>query len=123
VPITAPSLTAVSGEAQTRMRRQMRRWDVARRSDRTLTDLARMFNAVCCRAGSTTTDASTSPLSAPVEAELRRERFVRGVSIEPLGFESGNNSLCSSGARQARRSESPAPAQYLRGEKGDPQCR
>ena len=37
---------AVSGEAKTRMRREMRSWSVARRSDKTLTDLARMFNAV-----------------------------------------------------------------------------
>ncbi len=35
---------AVSGEASTRMRREMRRWGVARRSDKTLTDLALMFN-------------------------------------------------------------------------------
>ena len=35
---------AVSGEAKTRMRREMRRWGVARRSDKTLTDLALMFN-------------------------------------------------------------------------------
>jgi RNA-directed DNA polymerase len=37
---------AVSGEAGKRMRREMRRWGVARRSDKTLTDLARMFNPV-----------------------------------------------------------------------------
>ena len=35
---------AVSGEAKTRMRREMRGWRVARRSDKTLTDLALMFN-------------------------------------------------------------------------------
>ena len=35
---------AVSGEAKTRMRREMRRWGVARRSDKALTDLALMFN-------------------------------------------------------------------------------
>ena len=35
---------AVSGEAKTRMRRVMRRWRVACRSDKSLTDLARMFN-------------------------------------------------------------------------------
>jgi RNA-directed DNA polymerase len=35
---------AVSGEAKTRMRREMRRWGVARRSDKTLRDLALMFN-------------------------------------------------------------------------------
>ena len=35
---------AVSGEAKTRMRREMRRWRVACRSDKTLTDLALMFN-------------------------------------------------------------------------------
>lgn len=35
---------AVSGEAKTRMRREMRSWGVARRSDKTLTDLALMFN-------------------------------------------------------------------------------
>ena len=35
---------AVSGEAKTRMRRVMRRWRVACRSDKTLTDLALMFN-------------------------------------------------------------------------------
>jgi RNA-directed DNA polymerase len=35
---------AVSGEAKTRMRREMRRWRVAVRSDKTLTDLALMFN-------------------------------------------------------------------------------
>jgi RNA-directed DNA polymerase len=35
---------AVSGEAKTRMRREMRRWGIARRSDKTLTDLALMFN-------------------------------------------------------------------------------
>ena len=35
---------AVSGEAKTRLRREMRRWGVARRSDKTLTDLALMFN-------------------------------------------------------------------------------
>ena len=35
---------AVSGEASKRMRREMRRWGVARRSDKTLTDLALMFN-------------------------------------------------------------------------------
>ena len=35
---------AVSGEAKTRMQREMRRWGVARRSDKTLTDLALMFN-------------------------------------------------------------------------------
>jgi RNA-directed DNA polymerase len=37
---------AVSGEAKTRMRREMRCWGVARRSDKTLTDLALMFNAI-----------------------------------------------------------------------------
>jgi RNA-directed DNA polymerase len=37
---------AVSGEASKRMRREMRRWRIACRSDKTLTDLARMFNAV-----------------------------------------------------------------------------
>ena len=35
---------AVSGEAKTRMRREMRSWRVPRRSDKTLTDLAVMFN-------------------------------------------------------------------------------
>ena len=35
---------AVLGEAKTRMRREMRSWRVARRSDKTLTDLALMFN-------------------------------------------------------------------------------
>jgi hypothetical protein len=35
---------AVSGEAKTRMQRQMRRWRVVGRSDKTLTDLALMFN-------------------------------------------------------------------------------
>jgi RNA-directed DNA polymerase len=35
---------AVSNEAKTRMRREMRRWGVARRSDKSLTDLALMFN-------------------------------------------------------------------------------
>jgi len=35
---------AVSSEAKTRMRREMRSWRVARRSDKTLTDLALMFN-------------------------------------------------------------------------------
>jgi RNA-directed DNA polymerase len=35
---------AVSGDAKTRMRREMRSWRVARRSDKTLTDLALMFN-------------------------------------------------------------------------------
>jgi RNA-directed DNA polymerase len=35
---------AVSGEASKRMRREMRSWSVARRSDKTLTDLALMFN-------------------------------------------------------------------------------
>jgi len=35
---------AVSSEAKTRMGREMRRWGVARRSDKTLTDLALMFN-------------------------------------------------------------------------------
>lgn len=37
---------AVSGQASKRMRREMRRWRIACRSDKTLTDLARMFNAV-----------------------------------------------------------------------------
>jgi RNA-directed DNA polymerase len=37
---------AVSGEAAKRMRREMRRWSLHRRTDKTLTDLARMFNAV-----------------------------------------------------------------------------
>jgi len=37
---------AVSGEAKTRMRHEMRNWGVARRSDKTLTDLALMFNVV-----------------------------------------------------------------------------
>jgi RNA-directed DNA polymerase len=37
---------AVSGQASTRMRREMRRWRIACRSDKTLTDLARMFNVV-----------------------------------------------------------------------------
>jgi len=37
---------AVSGEAGKRMRREMRRWALHRRSDKTLTDLARMFNPV-----------------------------------------------------------------------------
>jgi RNA-directed DNA polymerase len=37
---------AVSGEAKTRMRREMRRWCLHLRSDKTLTDLARMFNVV-----------------------------------------------------------------------------
>ena len=35
---------AVSGEAKTRMRREMRSWGVHCRSDKTLTDLALMFN-------------------------------------------------------------------------------
>jgi RNA-directed DNA polymerase len=35
---------AVSGEARTRMRREMRSWSVHCRSDKTLTDLALMFN-------------------------------------------------------------------------------
>jgi len=35
---------AVSGAAKTRLRREMRRWGVARRSDKTLSDLALMFN-------------------------------------------------------------------------------
>jgi len=35
---------AVSNEARTRMRREMRRWGVARRSGKSLTDLALMFN-------------------------------------------------------------------------------
>ncbi len=35
---------AVSSEAKTRMRREMRRWRVNLRSDKTLTDLALMFN-------------------------------------------------------------------------------
>jgi RNA-directed DNA polymerase len=35
---------AVSGAAKTRLRREMRRWGVARRSDKSLTDLALMFN-------------------------------------------------------------------------------
>ncbi len=37
---------AVSGQAKTRMRREMRRWRVHLRSDKSLTDLARMFNVV-----------------------------------------------------------------------------
>lgn len=37
---------AVSDEADKRMRREMRRWGLHRRSDKTLTDLARMFNPV-----------------------------------------------------------------------------
>ena len=37
---------AVSGEAAKRMRREMRRWRLHLRADKTLTDLARMFNAV-----------------------------------------------------------------------------
>jgi RNA-directed DNA polymerase len=37
---------AVSDEASKRMRREMRRWGLHRRSDKSLTDLARMFNAV-----------------------------------------------------------------------------
>ena len=37
---------AVSKEAGKRMRREMRRWGLHRRSDKTLTDLARMFNPV-----------------------------------------------------------------------------
>jgi Group II intron, maturase-specific domain len=36
----------VSAASPTRMRREMRRWGVARRSDKTLTDLALMFNAI-----------------------------------------------------------------------------
>jgi len=39
-------LPAVSGEATTRMRRELRRWRLHRRSDKTLTDLARMLNPV-----------------------------------------------------------------------------
>ncbi len=37
---------AVSGEAGKRMRREMRRWGLRRRSNGTLTDLARIFNPV-----------------------------------------------------------------------------
>jgi RNA-directed DNA polymerase len=37
---------AVSGEATKRMRREIRRWRLHLRADKTLTDLARMFNAV-----------------------------------------------------------------------------
>ena len=37
---------AVSDEAKTRMRREMRRWRLHLRPDKTLTDLARMFNVV-----------------------------------------------------------------------------
>ena len=37
---------AVSGEAAKRMRREIRRWRLHLRADKTLTDLARMFNAV-----------------------------------------------------------------------------
>ena len=35
---------AVSGEAKTRMRREMRRWRLHLRPDKTLSDLALMFN-------------------------------------------------------------------------------
>ena len=37
---------AVSNEAKTAMRREMRRWRLNLRSDKALTDLARMFNIV-----------------------------------------------------------------------------
>ena len=37
---------AVSSEAKTRMRREMRRWRLHLRPDKTHTDLARMFNVV-----------------------------------------------------------------------------
>ena len=37
---------AVSGEATTRMRRELRRWRLHRRSDKTLTDLAHILNPV-----------------------------------------------------------------------------
>ena len=51
---------AVSSETKTRLRREMRRWGVARRSDKTLTAMALMSHP-SFRAGSTTTESSTSP--------------------------------------------------------------
>lgn len=39
-------LPALSGDAGTAMRRELRSWRLHRRSDKSLTDLARMFNAI-----------------------------------------------------------------------------
>jgi RNA-directed DNA polymerase len=57
-------LPAVSRDAVVSMGREIRSWHIARRSDKSLDDLARMFNNIV-QDGSTTTDASTSPCCIP----------------------------------------------------------
>jgi group II intron reverse transcriptase/maturase len=57
-------LPAVSKGAIKAMGRELRSWHIARRSDKSLTDLALMFNSIV-QAGSTTTGASTSPCCIP----------------------------------------------------------
>jgi RNA-directed DNA polymerase len=51
-------LPAVSTEAMKEMGREIRSWHMAKRSDKSLSDLARMFNSVV-QGGSITTDASS----------------------------------------------------------------
>ncbi|MGH3479460.1 MAG: group II intron reverse transcriptase/maturase [Nocardioidaceae bacterium] len=53
-------LPAVSPDAMKAMGAEIRSWHLARRSDKSLDDLARMFNSIV-QGGSTTTGASTSP--------------------------------------------------------------
>ena len=57
-------LPAVSKDAITAMGREIRSWHIARRSDKSLDDLALMFNRIV-QGGSTTTGASTSPCCIP----------------------------------------------------------
>ena len=51
---------AVSGDAKSAMRREMRSWRLHLRPDKTLTDLARMFN-ICSRAGWVDGEAPCQP--------------------------------------------------------------
>jgi hypothetical protein len=58
------SLPAVSKDAVVAMGREIRSWHIAKRSDKSLDDLARMLNNIV-QGGSTITDASTSPCCIP----------------------------------------------------------
>jgi RNA-directed DNA polymerase len=74
---------AVSNQAGTRMRREIRRWRLHLRSDKTLTDLAPMFNTVI-RGGATTTGGSTSPRCIPASGTA-----TSSLLVGPCGNTSG----------------------------------
>ncbi len=72
---------AVSGEAKTRMRREMRSWRVHLRSDKTLTDLALMFNRQL-QGWINYSGASTSPCCIRFPPLQRHAREVGHAEIQ-----------------------------------------